>query len=76
MKQLIMICALIGLTATGAQAACVVTYKAKSDNPLRLYHEQMTIDGPCDRKAAKQAVQAQLRGQGLTLLKIISVREE
>ena len=35
------------LFAGAAQAACQVEYKAKRDNPLKLYHDVTTVDAPC-----------------------------
>lgn len=69
---------MMGLTvaATGAQAACVVEYKAKRDNPLELFYDVATTRGPCTKAAAAAELQARLAGKGLQLLKVISVRKQ
>jgi len=64
-----------GLTAA-AQAACVAEYKAKRDNPLELYYNVAQISGPCTKANARAQLQAQLARQGLTLLKVLSVRNK
>ena len=63
-------------TAAGAQAACAVEYKAKRDNPLELFHETAMVNGPCDRKTVRAQLRPILSGKGLTLLKILSIREQ
>lgn len=78
MKQIVCTLTLmIGLAfgATGAQAACTVEYKAKRDNPLELFYDVATIDGPCTVSAATAKLKARLARQGLKLLKVMSVRE-
>jgi len=60
------------LFAGPAQAACQVEYKAKRDNPLKLYHDVTTVDAPC--ASAEAALRAQLAARGLTLLKVLSKR--
>ena len=62
--------------ASGAQAACSVEYKAKRDNPLKLFHNVATVPGPCDRATVQSQLSAALSAQGLILLKILSVREQ
>jgi hypothetical protein len=62
--------------AAGAQAACYVEYKAKRDNPLELFYEVAVIAGPCNESAARAQLAPTLDGKGLTLLKIVSVREK
>lgn len=61
------------LFAGTAQAACQVEYKAKRDNPLKLYHDVTTVDAACG--SAEEALRATLAARGLTLLKILSTRE-
>lgn len=61
------------LFAGAAQAACQVEYKAKRDNPLKLYHDVTTVDAPCG--SAEAALRAQLAAQGLTLLKVLAKKE-
>ncbi len=56
-----------------AQAACQVEYKAKQDNPLKLFHDVTTVDAPCD--SVERALRSQLSERGLTLLKVLSKRE-
>jgi len=62
--------------ATGAQAACLVEFKAKKDNPLQLFHEVVRIEGPCTQANARAQLQERLARQGITLLKVMSVRDE
>ena len=79
MTQLIRILALsLGLTlaATGAHAACYVEYKAKRDKPLELFFNSVVVSEPCTVASARQQVQSILASQGLTLLKIVSVRKQ
>lgn len=58
----------------GAQAACRVEYKAKSDNPLTLYYDTAVLPGPC--KTARAQLRRMLAARGLVLLKILSVRPQ
>ena len=77
MKRMLPIMALaVGLSimASGAHAACTVEYKAKRDNPLKLFHNVAVVPGPCDRGTVQRQLRAQLAAQGLTLLKILSVQ--
>lgn len=62
--------------AADAQAACYVEYKAKRDNPLELFYEVAEIAGPCNVSSARARLSPILEGKGLTLLKIVSVREK
>ena len=64
------------LTATAAQAACVVEYKAKRDNPLELFYDVAEVGGKCTVENAVERLQKRLAKQGLTLLKVMSVRKE
>ena len=61
------------LGAQAADAACLVEYKAKRDNPLELFYNVATIEGPCTAESAQAQLQARLAEQGITLLKILSV---
>ncbi len=76
MKHLIATLAVAtALAAAPASAACLVEYKAKQDNPLRLEHGTVTVpDSACTKAAAAPIVQAQLAQRGWTLLSILSVR--
>ncbi|MEQ8292653.1 MAG: hypothetical protein RIA08_10645 [Roseovarius sp.] len=80
MKRTLTICLLAaGLAlsaAASAQAACQVEYKAKRDNPLELFFEVAVVPGPCDTATAQAQLRPILAGKGLTLLKILSVREQ
>ena len=79
MKHSLFSCALAAcvclVTANAAQAACVAEYKAKRDNPLKLFHNVAQISGPCTVGNATAQLRASLASQGLTLLKVVSVRE-
>ncbi|WP_300549725.1 hypothetical protein [Roseovarius sp.] len=77
MKRIIHISTLafgLALAASGAQAACIVEYKAKRDNPLELFYDVMQVGGDCSDASAR--VQKKLSGQGLTLLKVLSARKK
>ena len=62
--------------AAGAHAACYVEYKAKRDNPLALFYDVTVVSGPCRRADVRPKLKAMLEAQGLTLLKILSVRKQ
>lgn len=64
------------LGATGAQAACLVEYKAKRDNPLELFHGTVEVGGDCSTADATARLRQQLADEGLTLLKVLSVRKD
>jgi hypothetical protein len=66
----------LSILATGAHAACSVEYKAKRDNPLKLFHNVAVVPGPCDRGTVQAQLRATLAAQGLTLLKILNVQEQ
>lgn len=66
----------LGLTTGTAQAACIAEYKAKRDNPLELYYDMMTINGPCSLANATTQLRSALASRGLTLLKVLSVKEK
>ena len=63
------------LIASSAAADCTAVYKAKQDNPLRLEHSSLVVEGPCTPEAATPKVQAALEAKGWTLLKVLSVSE-
>lgn len=67
------------LTATAADAACYVDYKAKKDDPLRLHYGVMQVgEAACTEGAgAAQADVAQrLQAGGWTLLNVVSAFRE
>ena len=66
----------LSLTATFAQADCLVEYKAKQDNPLRLEHGTLTVAAPCTLDVATTNATAVLAERGWTLLKVLSVSPE
>ena len=68
----------LGLTflATGAQAACIVEYKAKRDNPLELFYDVAQVGGDCSMADATARLQKKLAKDGQTLLKVLSVRKK
>lgn len=66
----------LALVATGAQAACIVEYKAKRDNPLTLFFDTAQVGGDCSLADATRRLQKQLASQGLTLLKVLSVSKK
>ncbi|MEM7075325.1 MAG: hypothetical protein AAGA28_13655 [Pseudomonadota bacterium] len=66
-----------GLAVSGAAAAgCVADFKAKSDNPLNLVYETVQITGPCTLANATAQLEKALAARGLTLLKVVAVREQ
>ena len=64
------------LASTAAQAACVVEYKAKRDNPLELYYDVAQVGGDCSVADATERLRVKLAKQGLTLLKVLSVTKQ
>lgn len=68
--------ALAILIASPASAACVAEYKAKRDNPLELFYGTAVISGACTTASANKQLRSKLAAQGLTLLKVMSVREQ
>lgn len=76
MKRLLPLAALIGAVTIGsaAQAACVVEYKAKRDNPTEYRHATISIpDDKCSPAAAQAYVREALAANGWTLLAIVNV---
>ncbi len=68
---------MLGLgSATMAQAACIAEYKAKRDTPFELYYDVAPISGPCTQANARAQLRARLARNGLTLLKVLSVRDQ
>ncbi|MDQ2089558.1 hypothetical protein [Marimonas arenosa] len=63
----------LALAAGGAQAACVVEYKAKRDNPLELFYGTAQVGGDCSVGDATDRLRKKLGQEGLTLLKVLSV---
>lgn len=59
-----------------ASAACMAEFKAKRDNPLKLVYEVVQVNGPCTVASARAQLQSRLASQGLTLLKVLSVKEQ
>ena len=45
-------------------------------HPLQLFHEVVRIEGPCTQANASAQLQERLARQGITLLKVMSVRDE
>ena len=62
--------------AQAANAACYAEYKAKRDNPLELFYDVAQVGGKCTIAAATQSLKKKLAKQGLTLLKVLSVKEQ
>jgi len=75
MKKLLSV-ALAALIAAPASAACLAEYKAKRDNPLALFYGTARVQEPCTVAAAQEQLKGQLAAQGMTLLKVLSVRSE
>ncbi|MFX0541635.1 hypothetical protein ACEWPM_007870 [Roseovarius sp. S4756] len=76
MMKILVPLALAVLIAAPASAACVAEYKAKRDNPLELFYGTHRFDGPCTLSAARSQLRGQLASQGMTLLKVLSVRQQ
>lgn len=74
-SKLILVFALFVATAGVAQASCIAEYKAKRDNPLELFFAEAAISGACTVDNATRQLQSRLAAQGLTLLKIVSLRQ-
>ncbi|MFN3208810.1 MAG: hypothetical protein ACE369_07375 [Roseovarius sp.] len=66
---------LVTATAATAQAACLAEYKAKRETPFELIYDVAQVSGPCTIANATAQLGARLSDQGLTLLKVLSVRE-
>ncbi|GAB4389258.1 hypothetical protein [Albidovulum sp.] len=64
--------------AAPAAADCVVAFKAKRDNPLKLQFGTMTVAGDAcgSAAAAAGAIAPQLAAQGWTLLTIVSIKTQ
>ena len=68
------LCAL--MLAPAAHAACYAEYKAKRDKPFQLHYDVAQISEPCTERSAKAQLNRRLAGQGLTLLKVLSVTKQ
>nr|WP_241188098.1 hypothetical protein [Pseudohalocynthiibacter aestuariivivens] len=68
--------ALISFGASAADAACYAEYKAKQDNPFKLHYSVAQISAPCTMASARAQLSSLLASQGLTLLKVLSVRQQ
>ncbi len=77
-KTVIFLLAILALSlgAQAVQAACYAEYKAKRDNPLELFYDVAKVGGDCTIASATQKLNKQLAKQGLTLLKVLSVKEK
>ena len=75
MKKIALSVAVLMALALPAHAGCQAEYKAKRDNPLELYYDVAEISGPCTLANAQAQLGAQLAAAGLTLLKVLSVRD-
>lgn len=64
------------LFAQPASAACMVEYKAKRDNPLKLFHNVAQVGGDCNIGAVTKKLEKKLAKEGLTLLKVLSVKKQ
>ena len=77
MKQILLISALgLAVSTVAAQAACNAEYKAKRDNPLELHYNVATIKEPCTKASARAQLEGRLAGQGIKLLKIMTVTKK
>ncbi len=65
----------LAVTALPANSACLVEYKAKRDNPLRLdFNTAQLPDNACaSKQAAAAALAPRLAKDGWTLLSIVSI---
>ncbi len=68
--------AVITFGAQAADASCMVEYKAKRDNPLELFYDVAQVGGDCTIAAATQKLEKKLAKEGLTLLKVLSVKKQ
>jgi len=77
MKQHLLIAALaaalLALSPPAQAAECYADYKAKQDNPLRLHYGVIQLSGPCQKKAARNEIQARIASDGWKLLNVLSV---
>lgn len=78
MMKTLMPLALAAVTVAGtpAGAGCVAEYKAKRDDPLKLFYATAEIEAPCTEASARRQLDQRLMPQGLTLLKVLSVTGE
>ncbi len=75
MTRIVLIMLALAVSALPATAACLVEYKAKRDNPLRLdFNTAQLPDKACASKQAAAAVLGpRLAKDGWTLLSIVSI---
>jgi hypothetical protein len=66
----------LAVAGTAASAACTVEYKAKRDNPLELFYDVAQVGGDCSIGDATARLEKDLAKEGLTLLKVLSVRKQ
>ena len=64
------------LGSQAAHAACSVEYKAKRDNPLELFYDVAQVGGDCNIASVTQKLEKKLKKEGLTLLKVLSVKKK
>lgn len=76
MKHTFIIALLISLSATGAQAACYVDYKAKQDNPLRLQYGVAEVRGACTLAQAETELTERLAADDWHLLEVLDLFDE
>lgn len=64
----------VGLAlASPAAAECFADYKAKKDDPLQLHYGVAKVsDKNCSRGAAEKELKPRLKGDGWTLLNVLS----
>jgi hypothetical protein len=66
----------LAVAGTASSAACIVEYKAKRDNPLELFYDVAQVGGDCSIADATARLEKDLAKEGLTLLKVLSVRKQ
>ncbi|MFD1156559.1 hypothetical protein [Roseovarius aestuarii] len=79
MKRILIIPVAVAALTLGSQAAhaaCSVEYKAKRDNPLELFYDVAQVGGDCNIAAVTRKLEKKLKKQGLTLLKVLSVKKQ
>ncbi len=69
--------ALIWALASAAAADCLVEYKAKRDDPLRLDYGMVAVSGDdCTAEGVREAVRALLEERGWILLNVLSASRD
>jgi hypothetical protein len=76
MKQLSLSLIAFFASASIAQAACYVDYKAKQDDPLRLHYGVAEVTGDCTVANAQAQLAGRLAGDGWQLLNVLGVFED